>query len=381
MSLTVLTGTYFKAISRNFGIQRSSCCKISKHHSISPNERRTSPRSAHAPEDESERGVDVPPREEQTVFIPLTEIQRFWYLREVGIKAEEDSTSASASIAYANGRKQVLELLQEHEAVGSASANDGTAREFSSRKQTLGVVRSLLLRDSLFHFYRPCLCCCPYAIRNVEPEPYFLGEHIVASSSKLIAIDKILAEILPKVKKVLIFSQRKSPLSPYNSLLNLSFCGWYRMLDVLQVEDMMCLWGINYARLDGSTAYARRSPDIKLHERSSVYFLAMSCPVAAAISNSPTLTAPFSVVVNPFQVPNGLNGSRSCLSDARSATYYSDAGRHDEMRVGQHHCLCRKSTARTDLELFRPLGTQNGFTIKENSAFDVGYQQHGVTSA
>ncbi|KAF5368290.1 hypothetical protein D9757_010533 [Collybiopsis confluens] len=216
--------------------------------------------------------LDVPPREEQTVFIPLTEIQRFWYLRlitkldsvdfrevfslegdsEVGIKAEEDSASASASIAYANGRKQVLELLQEGEAASSFSGNSGTASVFSSRKQSQWKkLMNLLLQLRL-------VCSHPYAIRDVEPEPYFLGEHIVASSSKLIAIDKILADILPKGEKVLIFSQ------------------WTRMLNVL--EDMMCLRGINYARLDGSTPRARRSLDIKLfqHEKSTlqVYLIA-----------------------------------------------------------------------------------------------------------
>jgi len=36
--------------------------------------------------------------------------------------------------------------------------------------------------------------------------PYAIGEHIVASSSKLIVIDKILSDILPKGERVLIFS-------------------------------------------------------------------------------------------------------------------------------------------------------------------------------
>jgi hypothetical protein len=41
---------------------------------------------------------------------------------------------------------------------------------------------------------------------DAEPEPYSIGEHIVASSSKLVAIDKILGDILPKGERVLIFS-------------------------------------------------------------------------------------------------------------------------------------------------------------------------------
>ena len=46
----------------------------------------------------------------------------------------------------------------------------------------------------------------PYMLPNAEPEPYSIGEHLVAASSKLVAIDKLLADILPKGEKVLIFS-------------------------------------------------------------------------------------------------------------------------------------------------------------------------------
>jgi SWI/SNF-related matrix-associated actin-dependent regulator of chromatin subfamily A member 5 len=39
------------------------------------------------------------------------------------------------------------------------------------------------------------------------PEPYEIGEHVVETSSKLIAIDKILKKVLPQGERVLIFSQ------------------------------------------------------------------------------------------------------------------------------------------------------------------------------
>jgi SWI/SNF-related matrix-associated actin-dependent regulator of chromatin subfamily A member 5 len=43
-------------------------------------------------------------------------------------------------------------------------------------------------------------------LKDASPSPYILGEHVVASSSKLIVIDKILADTLPKGERVLIFS-------------------------------------------------------------------------------------------------------------------------------------------------------------------------------
>ena len=48
----------------------------------------------------------------------------------------------------------------------------------------------------------------PYMLDDAEPSPYTIGEHLVASSSKFIVIDKILSDILPKGERVLIFSVR-----------------------------------------------------------------------------------------------------------------------------------------------------------------------------
>ena len=48
----------------------------------------------------------------------------------------------------------------------------------------------------------------PYLLPDAEPSPFTLGEHVVAGSSKLIAIDKLLADLLPKGERVLIFSVR-----------------------------------------------------------------------------------------------------------------------------------------------------------------------------
>ena len=49
-------------------------------------------------------------------------------------------------------------------------------------------------------------------LQDAEPSQYTIGEHIVASSSKFIAIDKILGDILPKGERVLIFSVRAGVL-------------------------------------------------------------------------------------------------------------------------------------------------------------------------
>ncbi|KAK0200570.1 P-loop containing nucleoside triphosphate hydrolase protein [Desarmillaria ectypa] len=123
--------------------------------------------------------VDVPPRDEVTVFIPLIETQRFWHCR------------------------------------------------------LFPLARLLVLGD---------IYISSYLLPDAQPDPYAKGEHIVASS-KMIAIDKILADVLPKGERVIIFS------------------------------DFMTLRNIRFARLDGSTTRPRRNLDIKLFQREKSLFL------------------------------------------------------------------------------------------------------------
>ncbi|KAM6491144.1 SNF2 family N-terminal domain containing protein [Amanita muscaria] len=180
--------------------------------------------------------INVPPREEMTVFVPLTEAQRFWTYRmltrmdtaeleeifEEGAKIQvEDETTHE-------GRQEVLSILENQ----------------MKQEPTVQNNRYKKLMNLLLQLRR--VCDHPYLLPNAEPETHGLGEHLVASSSKLIAIDKLLADILPKGERVLIFSQ------------------WTGMLDVL--EDFLLMRSIKYARLDGSTHRPRRTLDIKLFQ-------------------------------------------------------------------------------------------------------------------
>lgn len=63
----------------------------------------------------------------------------------------------------------------------------------------------------IVHFLKYCLNgSSPYLLKHAEPDPYINGEHLVASSSKLIVIDKLLADVLPHGEQVLIFSVRRN---------------------------------------------------------------------------------------------------------------------------------------------------------------------------
>jgi hypothetical protein len=60
------------------------------------------------------------------------------------------------------------------------------------------------------NIYSQTIFYSPYLLPNAEPVDFHIGEHIVAASSKIIAIDKILADILPKGERALIFSVSNS---------------------------------------------------------------------------------------------------------------------------------------------------------------------------
>ncbi|KAF8204452.1 P-loop containing nucleoside triphosphate hydrolase protein [Mycena galopus ATCC 62051] len=180
----------------------------------------------------------VPPKEEWTVFIPLTEAQRFWTYRLLTRLDKVDlevifpcKKGDSEDATMDDGRAEVMQHLAT-QAQGSTTVKRGHV-EWQKFSALLMQLRRI--------------CDHPYMIDDAIPESYEIGEHIVAASSKMLAIDKILAEVLPKGERVLIFSQ------------------WTDMLDL--VEDHMVLRDYEFLRLDGSTTRARRDMVIRMFQR------------------------------------------------------------------------------------------------------------------
>ncbi|KAG6884032.1 hypothetical protein C0993_001962 [Termitomyces sp. T159_Od127] len=166
-------------------------------------------------------GDDVPPREELTVFIPLTETQRWWTYKLLTKLPAAD-----------------LEKIFS-ERGGTIKLGHGMVEE--SPKKVPGQLENKVEIEKIEG------ASDPYLLRDAEPEPYDIAEHIVSTSSKLVAIDKLLADLLPTGERVLIFSQ------------------WTGMLDI--IEDFMVLRSIPFARLDGTTSRPRRSLDIRLFQQ------------------------------------------------------------------------------------------------------------------
>ncbi|KAH9924947.1 P-loop containing nucleoside triphosphate hydrolase protein [Amylocystis lapponica] len=177
--------------------------------------------------------LSVPPREELTLFVPMAEAQRFWTYRLLTrMDAGELGDIFAAKVEDTEGN----EGQREVQAQLAAHVRSNKTGEQNRWKKLMNLL--MQLRKTCDH---------PYLLPDAEPDPFVIGEHLVASSSKLVVLDKLLADILPKGERVLIFTQ------------------WTKMLDLL--EDFMALRSIPYARLDGSTSRPRRALDIKLFQQ------------------------------------------------------------------------------------------------------------------
>ncbi|EJU00608.1 hypothetical protein DACRYDRAFT_80834, partial [Dacryopinax primogenitus] len=177
--------------------------------------------------------LSVPPRVEMTVFIPFTEAQRYWTYKLL--------TRLSAA--------DMREIFNT-----SLKTEDGDESQVNDTRKHFNVVNRIVLISikeyaRLMNLLIQLRMCCdhPYTILGAQPEPYELGEHIVNASSKMMVVDKLLKDVIPKGERVLIFSQ------------------WVSVLDLL--EDFMQLRKYRFARLDGSTTRPRRALDIRLFQQ------------------------------------------------------------------------------------------------------------------
>ncbi|GJN87261.1 hypothetical protein Rhopal_000209-T1 [Rhodotorula paludigena] len=228
--------------------------------------------------------LSVPPREELTLYVPLSPIQRFWYTRllcrsdtvtlgELFGTTEFEAGAASLAqqqVADASGKKRgpavarlarmqkALErkasfdtVASDSEGPGAPASSSGAVTEGDS--QVLENIKKVMeeekKNESGGGAYMKLMNLL-IQLRKCEPEgDLTVDEHIVAASSKLIVLDKLLRDVLPKGEKVLIFS------------------GFTKMLDIL--EDFCSLRSYKYCRLDGSTSRPRRALDIRLFQQTN----------------------------------------------------------------------------------------------------------------
>ncbi|RDL30369.1 p-loop containing nucleoside triphosphate hydrolase [Venustampulla echinocandica] len=220
-------------------------------------------------------GVDLnlPPKSEVLLFVPLSPMQRFWYERMItkadrglldelfkglkdkevdALKSMKEGEEREAGIMAK--KQKALEMLND--SVGTEDAwketkaileetvqREQAMEEDGSRKSAWQKLMNLLMQLRK-------VCNHPYQISHAEPDPYNAGDHVIHASGKFIVLEKLLNELVIKQKKkILIFS------------------GFTKMLDL--VEELLLLRGgdgscYRAVRIDGSTARARRNLSIRM---------------------------------------------------------------------------------------------------------------------
>jgi SWI/SNF-related matrix-associated actin-dependent regulator of chromatin subfamily A member 5 len=214
--------------------------------------------------------LNLPPKEEVLLFVPLTPMQRFWYQRlltKVDNGLLEDvfkgaKTKEEQAVKYEedNDAQQLAVLQQAADAAEKAEHGD-TADVWAESKAIME--KSLVdeAADTQGADYKKLLnlimqlrkaCSHPYLIKGAQPEPLILGEHIIKASGKFIVLEKLVRQlVLKERKKVIIFS------------------GFTHTLDLC--EDFLALQGANaqnapfrFVRFDGQTQRAKRNLSIRM---------------------------------------------------------------------------------------------------------------------
>ncbi|XP_056269949.1 chromodomain-helicase-DNA-binding protein 1-like [Pseudoliparis swirei] len=131
----------------------------------------------------------------------------------------------------------------------------------------------------------------PYLFDGVEPEPFEMGEHLVAASGKLCLLDSMLAYLHKGGHRVLLFSQMT------------------RMLDILQ--DYMTFRGYSYERLDGSVRGEERNLAVKNFSSKDIFIFLLSTKAGGVGLN---LTAADTVIFmdSDFNPQNDLQAAARC---------------------------------------------------------------------
>ncbi|KAF9739243.1 hypothetical protein PMIN06_005268 [Paraphaeosphaeria minitans] len=205
--------------------------------------------------------LDLPPKEEVLLYVPLTPMQRFWYTRL--LTRVDDSMLDDL---FTDGKTKELAALEAEKKKNELRRTQQNATPSDDKEQwgeTAAIVRQAVQTEQkggaansawrkLMNLVMQLRKCCshPYLIPGAMPEPYYAGQHVIRSSGKFIMLEKLLRHsIFDQHKKVLIFSGFTETLDWCESML-----------------EMISNFGqdFKHLRLDGGVGRARRNLEMRL---------------------------------------------------------------------------------------------------------------------
>ncbi|KAL2003403.1 hypothetical protein VTN02DRAFT_3913 [Thermoascus thermophilus] len=211
--------------------------------------------------DSTEVGINLPPKTQITLLVPLAKLQRYWYRRLLTgfdqslldeVLTESRKMDEQAGLQETRSQDFVKSVAQEWlEMVQSTDQSPDTDQSSLLKlSQTYRKLNNLLMQ------LRKC-CVHPYLLETPDPEAHDNESHVIEASGKFVVLLKLIQDlVVGQNKKVLIFSGFDYALSCCEDLLDIAS------------EDGSTF---RHVRIDGTTPSARRNLNIYLFNTNPAY--------------------------------------------------------------------------------------------------------------
>ncbi|KKK13335.1 hypothetical protein ARAM_002001 [Aspergillus rambellii] len=189
-----------------------------------------------------EISLNIPPKEETILSVPLTDLQLSWYWKIL--------TGVDKSLIVDDSTDP-----QSQPTISPPGFIDLTTGEWET--DGLGVKKRSRITTNILMELRKC-SIHPYLLEDAFPANYELGHHIIENSGKFIVLQKMIRQfVIVERKKVIVFSGFDRALS---------LCE-----DLLELEKAKMQF--KHVRLDGSTPSAWRNLSVFLFQNNPSYMV------------------------------------------------------------------------------------------------------------
>ncbi|KAL4904965.1 hypothetical protein BDW74DRAFT_185433 [Aspergillus multicolor] len=188
---------------------------------------------------DSQLDLNIPPKKETVLSVPLTDLQLAWYIKIL--------TGVEESILLGDSTQQSelqLSITPELDGTVQTTADvwEKGVAVYAKRRSSITTNTLMELRKCSIH---------PYLLADAVPGHYHIGRHVVETSGKFILVQKMIHTfVVMEKKEVIIFSG-------FDQTLNL--CE-----DLLEAEKEYAPF--KHVRLDGSTCSAWRNLSVFLFQ-------------------------------------------------------------------------------------------------------------------
>uniref|UniRef100_A0A4W6DRE0 Proliferation-associated SNF2-like protein n=1 Tax=Lates calcarifer TaxID=8187 RepID=A0A4W6DRE0_LATCA len=231
--------------------------------------------------------LEVPPKKEIIVYVPLTAKQEAFYTAVVNKTIAkilgQEKTEAPVALTSSGRPKRRTRKVVDYKEKGGDTLYD--LEKYLARVHNELEQRSVLPLDAQINLKLQNILmllkrCCnhPYLVEYpLDPatQEFKIDEQLVQSSGKFLMLDKLLPALKKRGHKVLIFSQMTS------------------ILDILM--DYCYLRGFQYSRLDGSMSYSDRDENMTKFSNDPEVFLFLLSTRAGGLGIN--LTAADTVII------------------------------------------------------------------------------------